>query len=324
LLACGCAILIAGYASSGWTTIGPDQAGLLRRFGQYQGVLAPGLHPGWPWPVDHVTVVAPERVHSLELGFRAAGALDVEPLRWESTHGRQPPNRGDDESLLLTGDGRYVELAATLQYSTDSADPLALKRYAFQVADVENALRPIAESVVRDVLGRRELQELLTGARHEAEVAAAQLLHERLRAYRFGVLVRGVSFQDLHPPLAVVDSYRDVSRASSDRQRRINEANAYHDRTLAKARGKSQAMLQGAQAARAARLAEAAAGADTFRALGAARRNAPSITDFRLFWEKLAPALAGKPKVILDEEPGRRRHLILPSMTLDQAVPAIQ
>jgi hypothetical protein len=83
-------------------------------------------------------------------------------------------------------------------------------------------------------------------------------------------------------------------------------------------------MFQGAQAARAARVAEAGAGADTFRALGAARRNAPTITDFRLFWEKLAPALAGKPKVILDEEPGRRRHLILPSVPLDQALPAIQ
>src|SRR5262249_36581724 len=96
LLACGCAILMVGYAASGWTTIGPDQAGLLRRFGRYRGVLAPGLHPGWPWPIDQVTLVAPQRVHSLDLGFRAAGALDVEPLRWESTHGRQPRNRGDD------------------------------------------------------------------------------------------------------------------------------------------------------------------------------------------------------------------------------------
>jgi Cu+-exporting ATPase len=323
VLAWGCVILVAGYAVNGWTVIGPDQAGLRQRFGRYRGVLGPGLHLGWPWPVDRVTVIAPDRLRSLEIGFRATGALQVEPLRWESTHGRPVEGQGDDEALLLTGDGRYVELAATLQFSIDRADRAALHRYVFEVADVENALRPIAESVVRDVLGRRALQELLTGGRHEAEIAAARMLQERLVAYQFGIGVRGISFQDIHPPLAVVDAYRDVSRASSDRQRRINEAGTYSDQEITKARGQSQAVLSGARAGSAARLALAASGADTFRSLGEARRHAPALTDFRLFWEKLAPALAGKSKVVLAEEPGRRRHLILPNLPLEKVLPVL-
>jgi regulator of protease activity HflC (stomatin/prohibitin superfamily) len=278
---------------------------------------------GWPWPIDRITTIAPDRLRSLRIGFRATGALGIEPLRWESTHGRPLLDRGDEEALLLTGDGRYVELAATLQFSIDPRDRASFHRFVFEVQDVENALRPIAESVVRDVLSRRALQELLTGGRHEAEAAAAQLLQERLVLYRFGILVRGISFQDIHPPLAVVDAYRDVSRASSDRQRRINEANAYRDQELAKAKGRSQAVHHAARAASAARVALAASGADTFISLGEARRPAPALTDFRLYWEKLAPALAGKPKVVLDVEPGRRRHLIVPNLPLEKALPSL-
>ncbi len=322
-LACGCALLCARYATSGWTTIGPDESGLLQRFGEYRGVLAPGLHVRWPWPIERVTAIAPDRVRSLEIGFRAAGSSRIEPLRWESTHGRPLQSGGDDDALLLSGDGRYVELAATLQFSIDPADPGALRRYVFEVADGEDALRPLAESAVRDVIGRRPLQELLTSGRRAAEVAAAQLLQERLGAYRFGILVRGISFQDIHPPLAVVDAYRDVSRASSDRQRRINDARAYHDQALEDAKGKSQATLHGAEAARAARLAQAAGGADTFNSLCEARRFAPALTDFRLFWQKVAPALSGKPKVVLDEEPGRRRHLMMSSLPLEKMLPVV-
>ena len=185
----------------------------------------------------------------------------------------------------------------------------------FDVADGEAALRPLAESVVREVVGRRPLLELLTSQRREAETAAAKLLAERLAAYRFGIAVRGISFQDIHPPLDVVDAYRDVSRATSDRQRRINEANAYRDQVVAEATGKSRAMLNAAEADRSTRLALAASGGRHLQLARDARRYAPSLTDFRLFWTKLAQALAGKSKVILDEEPGRRRHLIMPGLS---------
>jgi Cu+-exporting ATPase len=318
------AIFVLGYATSGWTAVGPGDVGLLRRFGRYQGVLEPGLHLRWPYPIDRVTTIEPDQVRSLEIGFRAPAVPESAPLRWESTHGRPLRGQADDSALVLTGDGRYVELAATLQFSIDRSDPESLRRFAFGVAEGETALRPVAESVVRDVVGRRRLLDLLTGRRSEAEAAAARHLKERLAAYRFGIVVHGIAFQDIHPPLEVVDAYRDVSRASSDRQRRINEASAYRDRVVTEARGKSQAVLHGALADKTSRLTLAASRAETFSSLREARQYAPALTDLRLYWARLAGVLGGKPKVILDEEPGRRRHLIVPALPLEKAVPVLQ
>ncbi len=324
MIGCACALVLLSYATSGWTSIGPDEAGLLQRFGRYRGSLGPGLHLRWPYPIERVTAIARDRARSLDIGFRTSGRSDLEPLRWESTHGRTTRDQGDDRALLLTGDGRYVEVAATLQFSIDPADPEALRRFVFDVGDGEAALRPLAESVVREVLSRRPLLELLTFQRREAETAAALLLAKRLDVYRFGIVVRGISFQDIHPPLEVVDAYRDVSRATSDRQRRVNDANAYRDQVVAAATGKSRAILDAAETDRSTRLALAASGADTFNSLRDARRYAPSLTDFRLFWTKLAQALDGKSKVILDDEPGRRRHLIMPGLPLERALPALR
>jgi regulator of protease activity HflC (stomatin/prohibitin superfamily) len=224
---------------------------------------------------------------------------------------------------LLTGDGRYVELAATLQFAIDAAGPEGIRRFVLGVAEGESALRPMAEAVVREVVSRRPLLDLLTLKRREAEKRAGDLLAERLAAYQFGIEVRGITFQDIHPPLEVVDAYRDVARATSDRQRRINEANAYRDRVVAEATGRSRSLLHAALADRSTRLLLAASAAATFHSLIEARHYAPSLTDVRLFWTKVDQALAGKSKVILDEEPGRRRHLIMPDVGLERALPML-
>jgi Cu+-exporting ATPase len=323
LLRAICIAVLVGYAASGGTTIGPGEAGVVRRFGRFRGVLGPGLHLRWPYPIEQVNVIAVYRIRSLELGFRGAAAFESETLRWESSHGRALADAPEDAALLLTGDGRYVELAATLQFAVDPAKRESLRRYLFEVADVEAALRPLAESAVREVIGRRPLLNLLTGGRAEAEAAAARLLADRIAAYRFGIRVCGVSFQDIHPPLAVVDAYRDVSRAASDRQRRINEAGTYRDRVVTEATGKAQAIRQAAEAKRARGLALAAGAADAFRALLEARRYAPALTDLQLFWERFAQALEGKAKLVLDEEPRRRRHLIVPGLPWERALPAL-
>jgi Cu+-exporting ATPase len=324
--------IVLVYATSGTTAIGPGELGVLRRFGGYRGLLGPGLHLRWPAPIESVAVEAPDRVRSLEIGFRASRGPGAEPLTWEAGHGRMAfPNSpgwlsqdpAEDEALLLTGDGRYVELAATLQYALDGEDPEALRRFLCDVDGGETALRPLAESAVREVVSRRELLDLLTAGRRAAEDDAAALLGARLRAYRFGLSVRRVTFQDIHPPLAVLDAYRDVSRATSDRQRRINEALAYRDRILTEADGRSRAVLHVAEAHRSRQLALAAAEADRFGALREARQYAPSLTDFRLFWKALAESMAGKAKLVLDEEPGRRRHLILPEVPWETMPPAL-
>ncbi len=316
-------LVLLGYAGSGWIAIAPAEVGVLRRFGRFAGVLRPGLHARWPYPIESVIALAPERVRSIEVGFRSAGAAESDPARWESTHGRPLRGVSDGAALLLTGDGRYVELSATVQFTIDAANPASLRRFVFDVADGEDALRPLAESVVREVVGRRALLDLLTRDRGEAELAAAQLLKERIAAYRLGVVVSAIAFQDIHPPLEVIDVYRDVSRAASDRQRRINEAIAYRDQTVTEARGKAESIVQSALGERSRRVAMAGGVADSFDLLLRSRQADPALTDIRLFWEKLAEGLGGKKKVILDAEPGRRRHLVVPNRSWERLLPVL-
>jgi P-type Cu+ transporter len=321
--ALACVVLLVAYCCSGAIAVGPGEQGLLQRFGRYRALLEPGLHVRWPYPIEQVTRIAVDQMRSLEIGFRTAMAAETSPLRWESTHAGRTSN-DDEAAFVLTGDGRYVELSATLQYAIDTADRAAARRYLLGVTAADDALRPLAESVVREVVGRRALLDLLTTGRREAEQAATQLLQERLAAYRFGIVARAISFQDIHPPLQVVDAYRDVSRSTSDRERRRNEANAYRDRAIAEATGKAQATIHAAEADQAGRLALAASAAETFHTLSVTRHYAPALTDVRIYWEKLAGALAGRPKVVLDDAAGRRRHLVLPGSAWEQAVPILE
>jgi Cu+-exporting ATPase len=319
-----CAVLLAAYAVSGWTGIGPGDVGVLRRFGRYAGSLGPGLHLRWPYPVERVAILSPDRVRGLQIGFRAPSRTDDGGGGWEAAHGRAGADPVEDEGLLLTGDGRYVEMAAALEYSIDRSEPGALERFAFAIVDGDAALRPLAESAVREVVARRDLLDLLTTGRRPAEDAAASILRERLAAYRFGIALRRVEFQDVHPPLAVLDAYRDVSRAVSDRQRRVNEAAAYRDRVVTEAGGRARSIGEAAEADRSRRLALAAAAADTFGSLLDARNYAPALTDFRLFWTTVAAAMAGKDKLLLDEEPGHRRHLVVPDLDDRLLLPALR
>jgi Cu+-exporting ATPase len=316
---------IVGFAASGWTAIGPGELGMLRRFGRFAGVLRPGLHVRWPYPIESITTIEPDRVQSVEMGFQSGGASEPSStMRWESTHGRSRGGLADGRSLLFTGDGRYIELSATVQFTIDAGNSDALRRYVFEVAEAEGALLPLAESAVREIVGRRALLDLLTQGREDAELAAARLLEERLSAYRLGLRIRRVAFQDIHPPLEVIDAYRDVSRAASDRQRRINEALAYRDQTVVEAAGKAEAIVQMALSGRFRSVTTAAGRADAFDSELRARQADQTLTDVRIFWEKLADGLRGKRKVVLDDEPGRRRHLVVPGLGWERLLPVAE
>jgi P-type Cu+ transporter len=314
---------VVAYATWGWTAIGPGEVGLVRRHGRYVGLLGPGLHLRWPPPFERVTRLEPARVRSLEIGFRTDRTDVSGPVRWESGHGRGAVARAEEEALLLTGDGQLVELAATAQYRLDADHPESLRAFALGVADAEGTLRPLAESAVRTVVGRRSLDELLTSRRRDVERAAAALMQERARAYGLGLVVTGVEFQDVHPPLAVVDAYRDVSRAGSDRQRRVNEGNTEKAEKLISARGQAAATIARAEADRTAKTARASGEADAFTEQVSARAPDPALTDLRLYWETIASALADKAKVVLDSDKARPRHLIVPDFPPGAIPPAL-
>jgi P-type Cu+ transporter len=308
------------YLTWGWVAIGPGEVGLVQRLGRYRGRLASGLHLLLPPPFEYVTRLEPDRVRSLEIGFRT-DRRDGSSVGWGATHGRALSVVAEEETLLLTGDGHLVELAATAQFRLDAHNARSLRAYAFGVADPDEALRPLAESAVRTVVGRIALDGLLTTRRRAVERDAARLLQARVDAYGLGLVVAGVEFQDVHPPVAVVDAYRDVSRAESDRQRRLNEGATYQAEALASARGKAAAVVNQAEADRSVRVDRGSGEADAFRYLAAARAPHPALTDHRLYWEAIVQTLAGKSKLVLDPGRARPRHLIVPDYPAGLAAP---
>jgi Cu+-exporting ATPase len=214
------------YALSGLTRIGPDEVGVVRRFGKpLPNELEPGLTWCWPWPIDTVTRVQPDRIRTVEIGFRTTpGSAPAEGLAWASSHGGNGYRRIEDEAVMITGDGNLVELQATARYSIDRS---RLSRYLFEVGDADEIVRATAESVVRETVAGRPFLELLTAARGQFEQDVLRRLDQRCREYGgagLGIRLDGVSLHDLHPPQEVVAAYHRVTEAMETRDRQVNEA----------------------------------------------------------------------------------------------------
>ena len=239
-------------------------------------------------------------MRGLDVGFQRGAEARGEPLRWEASHGR-----GEDQGertaamrLLLTGDGQFLEVTASVQYadrrdpartrsagsSWDSTDPEASASGPGRVGRAEG--RVAAEA------GRPADQRPARGGGGRDPASSGS----RLARLDLGVCVQGITFQDVHPPLAVVDAYRDVSRAESDRQRRVNEADGLPGREADRGGGPGQGHRERRPGrARAAARPGLERRRTSFAYQLAARQAAPSLTDFRLFWETIAEVSPASP-----------------------------
>ncbi len=300
-------LAVAVYMLSGAVAIGPAEVGLVIRQGRLAANLGPGLHLRWPPPFETTLRVAPGRVQGLALGFRDV-PLAAGTVRWGAAHDRATVARVEDESLLMTGDGQLVELAATVQYRIDSK---RVRSHILDTADAEGAARSIAESTIREEVSRRTLDQLLTNGRTAIERAVGVDLQRRFEAMGLGLIVETVAFQDVHPPLAVVEAYRDVSLAEGEKRTRLNQANTKRAERLAEARGLAFAKISRAEADRFGDVERARGRADAFLSIRDARGNQPELTELRLYQEMLAASLTGRNKVLIDPAQAGRRHLFL-------------
>ncbi|MBY0230222.1 MAG: cation-translocating P-type ATPase family protein [Gemmataceae bacterium] len=330
-------LLLSLWGLSGLVAVGPDEAGIVRRFGQPLDDLAPGLHYRWPWPVETVTRVKPALVRTVEIGYRGMASA----RSWSAEHARREP----EEAVLMTGDGNLLEVHGSLLYSL--SDPRA---YLFGAADPEGALRSAAESVLRELAGERAMADILTRGRAAFAAEAQARLAERLRGLGgLGMKLEGVALHDLHPPLEVVQAYHDVTRARERRDQLVNAARAESVSRLRRQQAEALGIERRADADKQETIRQAEARAGAFRArlhargLGwpeelallvhlldkppreaaesyraarrAAQERAIGQADSRLYWEMLASSLAGRPKMLIDAErlPVRRSLWLLPA-----------
>jgi len=305
LLGTAAMIVVAGWALTGIYFVGPARVGVVRRWGKaLDRASPPGVHIKVPWPIDRVVRLDAARVRRIEVGFRTRAtpraitevAAEFYATLWESRHAAGTYEKLPDEALRLTGDENIVDMNIVVLYRV--SDPYA---YLLNVAESEDLVRFTTESVVSAVSGSRAIEDVLTVERKDLEGVLLSSVQSLLADARVGVEIVGIKLQDMHPPLEVVPSFRDVSSAREDKSRIMNEAYAYANEVVPKARGDAERLLREAEAYRSERAARARGEADRIVAMAGEYRRAKRVTEDRLYIEVMEELLQGIEKYIVSE-----------------------
>lgn len=213
---------------------------------------------------------------------------------------------------MVTGDENIVDIDFAVQWQVNPARP---QDYIFNIQDPEGTIKAVAESAMREVTGRRNIQAVLTTDRAAIENEVLQLMQTTLDGYGAGVRIRAVQLQKVDPPSQVIDAFRDVQAARQDQDRVQNEAQTYASRVVPEARGEAARVIQQAEAYKERIVAEARGNAARFISVYEEYRLAPDVTRERMFLETMERVFAGMDKVIVDQNSGQG---VIPYLPLDQ------
>jgi Cu+-exporting ATPase len=262
------ALLVVAYSLSGLTMVPADAIGIVRRCGRpLPEDLAPGLHWRLPWPWEQVTIIEPQRLRQVEIGFRTVAGSDESGASWAwtSTH-TAGMLRDPEEALMLTGDGDMLEAQVIVHYTL--ANP---RRFLWEAAEPEPQLRAMAEAAVRQLLAERPFFEVLAGDRRRFQEVVTQRLQQGGAAtlQRLGVAVHSVTVQDLHPPSqppaqAVLEAFYDLTRAQAEKARVISDAQMQAETAISREKVTRARILAEAQGRFSLARAQATAERDVF------------------------------------------------------------
>jgi membrane protease subunit HflK len=275
------------WAISGLYIVQPNEEAVVTTFGAYSRSEGPGLRYHLPAPLEHVEKVAVTSLNRIDVG--GAGGTDI-----------------PEESLMLTGDENIIDLDFSVTWRVADAS-----RYLFTVKDPEASVKAVAESAMREVVGKTALQAILTRGRGQVQLQAAELMQKTLDSWGAGVSVVEVQIRTANPPQEVVAAFREVANAGQDAESAINEANTYRNRVVNEAKGDAARITQSAQGYREQAVREAAGGASRFDQILAEYRRAPGVTRDRLYIETMQRVLARSNKVVIDGK-GASAPIILP------------
>jgi membrane protease subunit HflK len=234
-----------------------------------------------------------------------------------------------EESLMLTGDKNIVDVEFSVFWRVK---PAAVGDYLFNIYGPASTVKAVAESAMREVIGRSDVQPLLTGFRQSGDAAVTvgsavqDLMQKILDSYNAGILVQNVQLQKIDPPSEVIDSFLDVQAAQSDLERAQNEAQTYANRIVPEARGRAAKITQDAEAYREQTVADATGQASRFSQIYAQYKNAPDVTRQRMYLETMERILAATDKTIIDtgSGPGVVPYLPLGSLPSERPAPPQQ
>lgn len=295
------ALVVVWIAVSSFFTVEPEEVGMVLRFGKYDRAMEPGLHFKLPTPLERLIKVPVQRQLKEEFGFRT----EVAGVR--TRYSERDLRR---ESLMLTGDLNVAVVEWITQYRISDA-----YLFLFKVRNVTETFRDMNEAVMREVVGDRSVNEVLTVGRQEIAAEVEKRLQEMCNQYEIGIRVEQVVLQDVNPPDPVKPSFNEVNQAQQERERMINEARAEFNRVIPRARGEAEQTIQRAEGYAADRVNRAKGDAALFNALLEAYRRAPGVTRRRMYLEtmnEIYPRV--KRKVVLDSEAKN----VLPLLNLEE------
>ncbi len=292
------------WLASGFYRVEPDQQGVVLRFGAFQRTTLPGLNYHLPWPIEQAVTPAVTRINRIEIGFRNAadsvGANRIgNPVDFgRDTSGRSGPAReAPEEALMLTGDENIIDINVSVFWRIRDAST-----YLFNTRNPENTIKSVAESMMREVIGRTPIQPALTEARARIEQEVTTGAQGVLDQYGVGVEITQVQLQKVDPPNAVIESFRDVQRANTDADRARNEAESYRNDIVPRARGDAARVTAEADGARQANIAEAGGQAQRFLSVYNAYSVAKDVTIKRLYIETMQDILTKTPSIVVDDK----------------------
>ncbi|MGE0061471.1 MAG: FtsH protease activity modulator HflK [Xanthobacteraceae bacterium] len=279
--------VVALWGFSGFFRVEPDELGVVLRFGKQVREVQPGLNYHLPYPIERVLTPKALRVNKIDIGMR-----QIEDAR-RGNIVRDVP----EESLMLTGDENIVDVDFSVLWKVQ---PTGVGDYLFNIQNPEGTVKAVAESAMREVIGRSEIQPILTGARQTIETAVHDLMQKTLNDYGAGIIVQQVQLQKVDPPAQVIDAFRDVQAARADLERSVNEAQTYANRVVPEARGRVAQITQAAEAYRQQTVAEATGQTARFLKIYDEYKKAPDVTRQRMYLETMERVLGGTNKIILD------------------------
>jgi membrane protease subunit HflK len=282
-------------------TVAADQVGIVLRFGAYNRTTQPGLNIRLPSPLEKVFTPSVTRVNRTEIGYRSA-----EGPAARGAGSRQLP----EEALMLTGDENIVDINFAVFWVIKDA-----KAFLFNIRAPDATVKSAAESAMREVIGETPIAQALAEGRGKIETDTHGLLQTILDAYGAGIEITQVQLQKVDPPGPVIDAFRDVQRALADREKLRNQAEAYRNDIVPKARGSAAAIKQEAEAYRQEIIARAQGDAGRFTSVYNAFKAAQDVTLQRLYLETMEEVLKNSTKVIIDK-PAEGGSGVLPYLPL--------
>ena len=292
-------VLVLIWLASGFYRVLPDEQGVVLQFGKYIKTTQPGLNYHIPYPIERVLTPKVTKVNRVEIGYRQSPDN-------RTTQIRDVP----EESLMLTGDENIVDIDFSVFWIINDAG-----KFLFNVQVPELTIKSAAETSMREVIGQSKIQSIFTEGRTEIEDKARVLIQSILDDYEAGVTITQVQTQKADPPNEVIDSFRDVQAARADLERQRNEAEAYANDIIPRARGEAEEILQNAEGYKQKVIADSEGKAARFLSIQSEYAKAPVVTKQRIFYETMESVFGDMDKIIIDKDSGQG---VLPYLPLPE------